>query len=251
MDGRRKTRKKDIENNVRAAFHSTWTEGVDALGEVRTVEPCVKYAARQVAGAILESSGSNTSPHDQSWWTTWAGAVFMDGIRERLANAADSGDHGTGRAVGGACSKARPKPPPGWRSCPLGNNTQSAVSADARGDEGGTHVADSAAYSPETQASPPRRARSPATINRGIDFCASDTSVTSVPQSDDKQGLGLASASPDIYREEGRNIVVGASDRSNEIKARRDGKRHKRRSRSSAAPGNGHGHRRNRRRRKS
>ena len=79
-----KTPKKITENLVRAAIHTQW---VQELGQERCIQIVTKFAATQVARAIVDTTLSNDttlSKDGQSRWVKWATDVFQTTMEERL-----------------------------------------------------------------------------------------------------------------------------------------------------------------------
>ena len=83
-----KTPKKITENLVRAAIHTQW---VQELGQERSIQIVTKFAATQVARAIVDTTLSNDttlSKDGQSRWVKWATDMFQTTMEEWLTSKA-------------------------------------------------------------------------------------------------------------------------------------------------------------------
>ena len=77
-----KTHKKNVEGYVRAAFDRSWTS---MLGDQRTVDILCKYAARQLADAVLEAQQvESMTEWNAQWWSTWVASLVEANLRSRL-----------------------------------------------------------------------------------------------------------------------------------------------------------------------
>ena len=106
-----KTEKKKVEGYVRAAFDARWTS---QLGQARTIDLCVKYAARQLSDAVLDVVGmEQLDERCANQWAWWVGERVGNEMRGRLTTR---------------------RQPASSSDCPqaLNPGSSSAVSADSR-----------------------------------------------------------------------------------------------------------------------